>query len=148
MNTDSLMAEAIKRKNEEGFDEAWVVFDKDDFSLQQFNRAFDLARSQSNIEPCWSNECFKLWYLLHFQFQNTGIGREDIYNKLKHLLGKDYDKSDASIYEDLKDKMDKDLSNADKLADLQLQAGDEHGNPSTFVHELVKLLLSFDPDNQ
>jgi hypothetical protein len=44
MNTDSLMEGAIRRKkeaidNKPPYESIWVVFDKDSFSSQQFNRA-------------------------------------------------------------------------------------------------------------
>lgn len=49
-NTDTLMEEAIQRKEraeraKSPFEQIWVVFDRDSFPLQNFNRAFDLARA-------------------------------------------------------------------------------------------------------
>ena len=28
------------------------------------------------VEAAWTNEAFELWYLLHFNFYNTGISRK------------------------------------------------------------------------
>ena len=145
MNTDSLMMEAIKRKHAEGFDEAWVVFDKDDFPDQQFNRAIDLAKGHNDIVACWSNQCFELWYLLHFQFQNTGISRQDIVKKLEKLLGEKYDKADDSMYDKILDRVEEAIANGDRLASKNATAGTIRENPSTLVQELVKLLKSLDP---
>ncbi len=150
MNTDSLMEEAIRRKKkaESGhapFEAIWVVFDKDDFDQGQFNRAFDLARAHPTIRACWSNECFELWYLLHFQFQNTAIKRWDILNALKPHLGGDYQKNDSSIFKTLKPNLETAITFATKLAFY------DHGhrsNPSTRVHELIKELRRFDPAQQ
>ncbi len=49
MNTDCLMGEAIRLKEDAQkvkapYESIWVVFDKNSFPLQNFNRAFDLAR--------------------------------------------------------------------------------------------------------
>jgi RloB-like protein len=87
-NTDTLMEEAIRRKRaaddaKAPYEGIWVVFDKDDFPLGNFNRAFDLAKSQSTIRACWSNECVELWYLLHFTLRTTSIGRKEIWRELK-----------------------------------------------------------------
>lgn len=147
MNTDSLMENAIARKTNGNYEAIWVVYDKDDFSDQQFNRALDLARKHNDVYPCWSNECFELWYLLHFQYQNTGLKRGAIFRKLSELLGEGYDKADISLNEKLKDRLDVAIKNGEKLAFTNAQEGDPTGNPSTQVHELVKLLIDFDPDN-
>ena len=49
------MEEAISRKEaaenaKAPYEAIWVVFDKDSFALQNFNRAFDLARAHPTIE--------------------------------------------------------------------------------------------------
>jgi hypothetical protein len=92
MNTDSIMEEAIKRKKkaiseEATYEHIWVVFDRDSFPGDNFNRAFDLLRNHQHpeITACWSNECFELWYLLHFGFRQTAIGRADISVELSRL---------------------------------------------------------------
>ncbi|MBE7502033.1 MAG: RloB domain-containing protein [Verrucomicrobiales bacterium] len=93
MNTASLMEEALDRKRRAEYAHApyeaiWVVFDKDDFSLQSFNRAFDLARPHPAVRVCWANECFELWYLLHFELRQTSTARRAIWAKLaEHLQG-------------------------------------------------------------
>lgn len=151
MNTDSLMEDAIRRKgeaikNKEPYESIWVVFDKDSFSLQQFNRAFDLARSHNEITACWSNECFELWYLLHFCYQNTGIAREQIYQRVSELLEKTYDKADPSVYATLMPHLERALQNAERLEFANAEQGTETDNPSTRVHHLIRHLHELDPD--
>ena len=98
-HTVSLVEWVIERKNElSGTDEDtewWVVFDKDDHS--GFNQAIERAKSEK-IEAAYSNECFELWFILHFEFLNTAIGRNKYYEKLTGLLSKKYDKSTSDIY--------------------------------------------------
>jgi hypothetical protein len=153
MNTDSLMEEAIRRKveaikNREPYESIWVVFDKDSFSSQQFNRAFDLARNHNEITACWSNECFELWYLLHFCYQNTGIAREQIFQRVGELLEKTYDKADPSVYATLKPHLERALQNAERLEFANVEQGTETENPSTRVHYLIKHLRSLDPNRE
>lgn len=151
-NTDSLMEEAIERKNKSANDgqpyqQIWVVFDRDSFPQQNFNRAFDLARSHRDIVACWSNECFELWYLLHFQYQNTGMDRERIFEEVGKKVGRKYEKNDGSIYEALEEKLISALNNADKLYQLNEKHKTSRENPSTKVHDLVRMLREFNPKN-
>lgn len=153
MNTDSLMENAIERAKEaraEGaqYERVWVVFDKDDFALRNFNRAIDLAKSFKEITPCWSNECFEVWYLLHFHYRDTGIGRKELWPLISKLLKEPYDKADDALHEKLSGQIDTAIKNAEKLMYENGLAGDITRNPSTRVHELVKALIKLDPKNQ
>ena len=65
-NTISLVNEAIKLKEEarnrrEPYIEVWCVFDKDDFSDEQFRNAIILAE-KNKIECAYSIEAFELWF--------------------------------------------------------------------------------------
>jgi hypothetical protein len=77
-NTKDLVNRTIKYrdKSSQKYDSVWVVFDKDSFSPNNFNGAIQLAEN-NNIKVGWSNEAFELWYLLHFQYRNTYMSRED-----------------------------------------------------------------------
>ena len=59
-------------------DECWVVFDKDDFN-QGFDNAINKALKKK-LKVAYSNESFELWFLLHFDFMDSAVGRKD-YNK-------------------------------------------------------------------
>jgi hypothetical protein len=150
MNTDSLMEEAIKRKESAAtagnpFSEIGVVFDRDSFPAKKFNRAFDLARAHNDIHPYWANECFELWYLLHFVYRDTGISRHDLGKLLSGYLQDKYNKGDTTVYQKLRARLDGALRNARKLAVSQGSISPERENPSTNVHELIEKLLQFDP---
>lgn len=153
MNTDSLMENAIKRAEaarQDGaqYERVWVVFDKDSFDQQNFNRAFDLAKKHKEITPCWSNECFELWYLLHFHYRDTAIGRDELKSIISGLLGERYDKADEQIHEKLAERLETALKNAKRLAYENQLAGTPTRNPSTRVHELVDALIKLDPKKQ
>lgn len=59
----------------------WVIFDKDNFSDDQFNSAIEQA-CRKGYYIGWSNEAIELWFLLHFEYLNAGITREQYCEKL------------------------------------------------------------------
>jgi len=77
-NTRDLVKRTIKHrdKSPDIYDSVWTVFDRDSFSVDNFNGAIQLAES-NDIKVGWSNEAFELWYLLHFQFRHTSMSRTD-----------------------------------------------------------------------
>ena len=149
-NTDSVVEKALELRaaamtSGTPYASVWCVFDRDSFPAKNFNRAFDLARGDDtrDVHIIWSNECFELWYLLHFEFRVTGIGRKELYAELSKptRLGKKYDKADKTVFALLKDKLPTAMKHAQKLLDdygTTLNAGRD--NPSTNVHELVAVL--------
>lgn len=104
-------------KSGQPFVHVYCVFDKDDWPMERYQQAFNEASKRNDVTAIWANQCFELWYLLHFAYHNSGIHRDEIFKKLKapSRLGKAYDKSDESIYDCLLDCRDKALRNADKL---------------------------------
>ena len=155
MNTDSLMLEAIRRTEQAAargrpYSAVWVVFDKDDFPEHNYNRAFELAGSHPTINACWSNECFELWYLLHFGYLESGLGREVIWEKLGEgeRLGGTYLKADDTVFKKLRPRLDEALKHADRLYRTNAENDRRRSNPSTRVHHLVRLLLSLAPESQ
>jgi hypothetical protein len=145
MNTDSLVGEAIKLKGRaekacQPYNEVWCVFDRDNFLLANYHRAFELARA-NGIKVAWANEAFEIWYLLHFNYHDTGISRDEYKAKLKPHL--DYEKSDKTIYSQVKEFQATALKNARRLERHWNDMGEkfpERQNPSTSVHKLVEFL--------
>lgn len=87
-NTLSIIEEAkiLRKKYKEKYlrkiDNVWAIFDKDSFPSKNFNNAINKGEnSRPKIHCAWTNEAFELWYLLHFNYYNTGIPREQ-YQKL------------------------------------------------------------------
>ena len=68
-NTLSLVEEAARLHRKKRFDKVWCVFDRDSFPKEAFNAALQKARTLG-FEVAWSNECFEVWYLLHFAYLN------------------------------------------------------------------------------
>ncbi len=152
MNTDSLVEAAIERKGQakkrkEPYAEIWVVFDRDDHPNPNWKRAFDLAYG-NDIKACWSNECFEIWYLLHFSYRITPIGRTELIEEISNLLGGGYEKSDEDTFQKLQNRLPTALENARRLAAENGPSNTARNiNPSTLVHELVETLLKLKPDD-
>lgn len=146
MNTDSLIEEAIRRVDQakdQGikYSDIWCVLDRDSFPEQNYNRAFQLAASRG-FKIAWANEAFELWYILHFDYLDTGLNRNQYKHKLKER-GLEYDKADANIYRKMVDHQPVAIKNAQRLEAYWRQSGKkfpERENPSTSVHLLVDVL--------
>ena len=156
-NTESLVVftEKIVKEADVHFGNIWCVFDKDSFSDEQFNSAIELCKNKG-YKAAWSNECIELWFLLHFEYLNAAIGREDYQAKLteyftKYSLNKGkYEKNLNDIY-DLVNKFGNEtlaIRYAKKLNKLY----DEYTTPSnmypaTQVFKLVEELNSYISDD-
>lgn len=148
-NTASLVTEALRIKNERErrsdifYDEVWCVFDRDSFPPNQFNQALTLA-GKSNIQVAYSNEAFELWYLLHFDYLDTGITRQQychkLNQKLRVLYQCNYEKNDDKMFERLLEKQSTAIQNAKTLLSSYPMCDPEQNKPSTTVHLLVEKL--------
>ncbi|GHT43805.1 hypothetical protein AGMMS49965_18350 [Bacteroidia bacterium] len=155
-NTKSLVKEAkrIKKSWEKEvgrpIDKLWVVFDRDSFPPQSFNAAIQQCQNKSDIACAWTNEAFELWYLLHFNFYNTGISRRQYQTKIEEnfqsrgLHNYVYQKNSTEMYKilnrygSLKDA----IKNAENLEKLYAGQSDfASQNPCTMVHKLVEELF-------
>ncbi len=156
-NTNSLVhfVEKIMNRSVNPYSRIWVVFDKDDFSDDQFNSAIAQAESKG-YQVGWTNEAFELWFLLHFEYLNSGISREQYIEKLTGYLssrgvlkkGDKYDKNMAYIYEILMEHgdMERAIGNCKKLIEMH-EANGEHSyarmNPASTVYKLVEELKEY-----
>lgn len=75
------------------FAKTFVLFDKDSFGSSQFNSAIKIAQNKGYI-PIWSNECFELWFILHFEYYTSNNGRQAYFDRLSELFGCEYEKAD------------------------------------------------------
>lgn len=66
-------------------DQVIIVFDNDDLTTPQLRMAFQLAEAKG-YQILFSNECFELWILLHFEVCITPMSRKSIYRKLSNLM--------------------------------------------------------------
>ena len=101
-NTESLVSSVdeyffyiddLKLETNIPYGKTFVVFDMDSVKKKQFNNAIFTALKKGYI-PIWSNECFELWYLLHFNYLESNLTRDEYYQKLSEIFDTKYKKSD------------------------------------------------------
>ncbi|MDJ0775880.1 MAG: RloB family protein [Mastigocoleus sp. MO_167.B18] len=124
------------------YGQVWCVFDRDSWSKANFKNAIENAKAEG-FKVAYSNEAFELWYILHFEFLNTGISRSKYLQKLNSLLAEKYQKNSETIYEEIFEKQPTAIKNAEKLLKEYNPQNPEKDNPSTTVHLLVKELNKF-----
>lgn len=118
-NTLSLVRRAIVKRdeakeNDTEFQIVWCVFDKNSFPSLNFNNALSLAR-QENIKVAYSNEAFEIWYLLHYDYIDTALSREQYKQMLTDRLGYTYEKNSEDMYKELLDKQENAIRNSERL---------------------------------
>lgn len=130
--------------NKDDCDEVWIIFDKDHFEIEE---AIKLARA-NNINVAWSNECFELWFLFHFNRISVAMGRKDCLSKIEDLFKKNlkikYEKNSDICYEKLKNSVKKAIAFA-KAQHQEIERDKlppSKSNPCTTVYKLVDFLLA------
>lgn len=141
-NPSKLVHSAKGLKQQEEYDQVWCVFDRDNWTPEDFNNAIKNAESQG-FNVAYSNEAFELWYVLHFEFLNTGIPRSKYRQKLTLLLNRKYQKNSETIYDELLERQPTAIRNAMNLLNQYNPPTPAKDNPSTTVHLLVQELNKF-----
>jgi hypothetical protein len=143
VNETLMIKEDLERKNAMTFDRVWAVFDKDDF--EDFNKAI-MTANKKGVQTAWTNEAFELWYYLHFEFLDTGIGRSAYIEKLEEFFRKKtgddnfkYEKKNPKIYQLLHKYGKEDLAKrfAKRLRDYYHDTNYALHKPCTMVDKLV-----------
>jgi RloB-like protein len=143
-NPSRLVESAKKLKKNGDYDQVWCVFDRDSWTPEDFKNAIQNAKAKG-FGVAYSNEAFELWYILHFEFLNAGISRQDYSAKLGCLMGQKYLKNSETIYEELLDRQSIAIKNVAKLLQQYHSPNPAQDNPSTTVHLLVQELNQFIP---
>jgi len=131
------------KDNHRPYIHVWCVIDRDEHLEDRYRQAFERAKKEKDVSVIWGNECFELWYLLHFCYRDTAIGRHEIIKKIEKesRLECKYDKGNKSlfqnIYNQLRDKLPTAHQNAQRLLKFN---SSPLTNPSTNIHVLVAAL--------
>ena len=158
-NTVSLVNLAITLKEKGTYEEVWCVFDKDDFSADDFNSAIQTA-TVNNLKVAYSNQSFEYWLILHFEDHQGGAMHRDEYDKTlnEYLapLGAIYEgNSNKIVSEDLFDllmatdeKLEKSrielaITRAERNYNLLSHISPATKESSTTVFKLASRLRSF-----
>ena len=102
-STDNLLNMVDKyKKSTIPYGKIFVVFDKDSFSNESFDKAIKMCESNGYI-PLWSNQAIEYWFLLYFNYIDTGMDRKSYVSKINEYfnttgLKYKYKKNDEKIY--------------------------------------------------
>lgn len=124
----------------------WLLYDKDSFPEDDFdNTQFSAEGKQDTrkYKVAWSNECFELWLLLHFQDMDSNTGRRHCREILRKYIP-DFEKGSDDIYERLKDKTKDAIRRAKKqYKSYPANCAPSKMCPATRVYELVEFLQKY-----
>jgi hypothetical protein len=136
-------ASKLEISKEDG-DQIWCVFDIDDYLKQnseKFEEAIEKAKNK-NIRLAWSNQCFELWLMLHFDQVSTAISRKDYEKKLQtsfKKIGVDYGKNSLQLFHKLLPLQPDAIRRAKKI----FKENCPQQNPSTSIFLLIEELNNF-----
>jgi len=145
-NTKNLLMFARKQVEKE-FPQAevvWLMYDKDDFPLDNFDNtqySAEQREEKRKYRVAWSNECIELWFVLHFQELEVNIGREQYQKILRQKCG--YEKTLDNLYELFKDKTDVAIQRAKRQYEAYHDEAPSKRCPATRVYELVEELRKY-----
>lgn len=137
----------------------WVVYDRESvakYSDDLHDRAFVKANA-NEVNIALSNVCFELWLILHFLDSSAPyssfddlIKRSPLKAEFKKASGKDYEKSDADVFNFVSGRINDARINALKLNKASLDFADgrrnkpHHLNPYTDMHLLLDAIDKFE----
>ena len=147
MNTTSLVKYTQKTVNHANkvYGQVWVVFDKDEYSDEQFDTAID----NCDYNVAWSNPNFELWLLVHFKKVNRYISKDNVLQELRKEFQKkglgDYTKNDINIFEKvtIEGKIHTAIKNCEYLEELNEDKKSSQRNPMTKIYKLVDGLKEY-----
>ena len=144
-------AKQLATASANGYRHVWVVYDTDDFPAEHVNKTAELCASETTEETAyhaiWSNQCIKLWFLLHFSFLQSDLHRNSYWPKLTGSLSAQglgsYAKNRTDMYAVLLPYMDAAIANAEKLDEINRGKLPSESAPGTKVHILAKKLKPY-----
>ena len=127
------------------YGQIWVVFDKDDYSNDQFDKAIRTC----DYNVAWSNPNFELWLLAHFKKANRYVSKDAVLQELskefqKSELG-EYSKNDVNIFDKVtsKGKLHTAIKNCEYMEELNKDGQASQRNPMTKVYKIVDGLKEY-----
>ena len=146
-NTTDLVKHTQKYVNysSKAYGQVWVVFDKDDYTDEQF----DLAIANCNYNVAWSNPNFELWLLSHFKRVNRYISKDNVMDELNKEFQKiglgEYNKNDANIFDKITNngRIHTAIENCEYMEVLEQCKQASQRNPMTKVYKVVEGLKDY-----
>lgn len=148
-NTLLLLERALQIVKFSGIDykHIWLVYDKDDFSDEAFDKTMSKCENMSSEDvtyhALWSNECVEYWFLLHFSYLTSALHRSEYIPKLTEFLGTKYEKNRADIYTILRSYLPTAIKNAKRVMASYNDTAPSKCTPGTRVYEIFDMLSPY-----
>ena len=127
------------------YGKVWVVFDKDDYSNDQFDKAIKTC----DYNVAWSNPNFELWLLSHFKKVNRYISKDNVLQELSKEFQKkglgEYTKNDTNIFEKVtsEERLHTAINNCEYMEELNKDGQESRKNPMTKVYKIIDGLKEY-----
>ena len=138
--TDKFVKYSNKR-----YGQVLVVFDKDDYSNDQFDKAIKTC----DYNVAWSNPNFELWLLSHFKKVNRYISKDNVLQELSKEFQKkglgEYTKNDTNIFEKVtsEERLHTAINNCEYMEELNKDGQESRKNPMTKVYKIIDGLKEY-----
>lgn len=155
-NTLNLLqkAEDYHQNEADNYQHIWIIFDKDDFPADAFdntsnrcdaiNKRYQDEQRDTRFHAIWSNQCIELWFLLHFDYLQPDIDRNQYYDILSAHIRPRYEKNDPKIFETLLPNLDKAIKHAKRLMrNYPVESPPSQKAPATNFYELIEHLRGY-----
>ena len=142
---------SMGKAERDNYDLFYVMYDKDEQTTESIENAVRCAqRHRPEIKTIFSNECFELWLLLHFEEVNRYMTRENLYGRLEkvlHLKDSYRNFKGAEVCKYLEEKVAIAFQNTNKNWLSPLEEMKINENPYTnFPKELCEMLAQKEVD--
>jgi RloB-like protein len=135
---------AKEKQRGNDFIAVWCIYDRDEH--ENIHEAHQQAKD-NGFEVGFSNPCFELWILLHFENQTAEIDRHQCLRKVKKHIP-DYEKGMKGVFKFIRDNQELAQTRSSLFRDEHIKndkAEGERDNPSTTIDRLVNYLKSISP---
>lgn len=138
--------------NEVNPDFTWCVFDMDSNNEGKEKSDYDNAIKRANdlgYNVAYSNDCFDLWFYLHYEYTDQSNHRKFYYKELSRIWDFNYENDGKSykfckgVYNVLNQKEENEkraIASAEKLHNMYQNLPFHKQNPVTTVYQLVNFL--------
>ncbi len=142
------------RSSANSYAHVWVVYDKDDFDEREFDevtrRCAEARVGNTQFHAIWSNPCFELWPLLHFEYTSapmtSGECARRLDREMRRACGRSYEKAFRDLYELLAGRCPAAQLNAERLLKEHANLGHtkpSERNPATRVGAILEKIGPF-----
>jgi RloB-like protein len=125
----------------------FFVFDRDKNTNDDLKNAKKNKKIENNPDQqlIFSNPCFEIWILFHYELYTQPINKEKLKTKLITHMGS-YNKNNVNIYNDTKKYIETAKENSKHLYNIQIKKNIilcEESNPSTMIFQLIEIIEQY-----